>query len=166
MGTAGNQLIRGLDPTDLADDLDRFYCYEQVSIHWTRAVDNRLTGPAHYLLEDALREHIGQAERHASRLGARIAQLGGAITADPTRFVERSQGASVHMPDDTSDPAAVLTYALTQEQKVIGRYGQLLERVRGADPVTERLLVSILADKVAQEDEIESVLATNQPATR
>jgi hypothetical protein len=31
--------------------------------------------------------------------------------------------------------------------------------------VTERLLVSILADKVAQEDEIESVLATHEPAT-
>lgn len=165
MGTAGNQLIQGLDPADIADDLDRFYCYEQVSIHWTRAVDNRLTGPAHHLLEEALREHIEQAERHASRLGTRIAQLGGAITADPTHFVERSQGAAVHMPADTSDPGTVLAYALTQEQKIIGRYGQLLERIRGADPITERLLVSILTDKVAQEDEIESVLATQQPAT-
>jgi ferritin-like protein len=165
MATAGIQLIRGLDPADLADDLDRLYCYEQVSIHWTRAVDNRLTGPAHFFLEEALGEHIELAVRHASRLGARVAQLGGAITADPTRFVERSQVTSVQMPDDTSDPAAVLAYALTQEQKIIGRYGQLLDQVRGADAVTERLLASILADKVAQEDEIESVLTSHPPAT-
>jgi ferritin-like protein len=165
MGTAGIQLIQGLDPADLADDLDRLYCYEQVSIHWSRAVDNRLTGLAEILIEEPLREHVAMAERHASRLGARVAQLGGAITADPTRFVERSQVASVDMPADTSDPAAVLGYALTQEQKIIGRYGQLVERVRGADPVTEQLLVSILADKVAEEDEIESGLTAQPPAT-
>ena len=62
---------------------------------------------------------------------AHVAQLGGAITADPIRFVERSQVASVAMPDDTSDPGAVLSYALAQEQKIIGRYGQLVDQVRG-----------------------------------
>ena len=165
MGTAGNQLIRGLDPADIADDLDRLYCYEQVSIHWARAVDNRLRGLAEIVIEEPLRENVALAERHASRLGARAAQLGGAITADPTRFVERSQHISVDMPEDPSDPAAVLAYALTQQQKSIGRYGELIERIRDADAVTERLLVSILADKVAQEDEIESGLSAYQPAT-
>jgi ferritin-like protein len=161
MGTAGIQLIRGLDPAELADDLDRLYCYERVSIHWAQAVDNRLTGPAAFVMGKPLRQHVELAERHASRLSARIAQLGAAITADTTRFVERSQSASVDVPDDTSDPAAVLTYALTQEQKIIGRYGQLIDRVRGADAVTEQLLVSILADKVAQEDEVESALTNS-----
>jgi ferritin-like protein len=165
MGTAGIQLVRGLDPADIADDLDRLYCYEQVSIQWSRAVDNRLTGMAEILLEEPFREHIALAERHASRLGARVSQLGGAITADPTRFVERSQVASVDMPGDTSDPAAVLAYPLAQEQKIIARYGQLIDQVRGADVVTERLLVSILADKVAQEDEIESGLTASQATT-
>lgn len=165
MGTAGRQLIRGLDPADIADDLDRLYCYEQVAIHWARAVDNRLTGMAEILIEEPLREHVALAEGYAGRLAARVSQLGGAITADPIRFVERSQVASVAMPDDPGDPAAVLAYALTQEQKIIGRYGQLIERVRGADAVTERLLVSILSAKVAQEDEIESGLSAYQPAT-
>jgi ferritin-like protein len=165
MGTAGIQLVRGLDPADIADDLDRLYCYEQVSIQWSRAVDNRLAGMAEILLEEPIHEHIALAEGHASRLGARVSQLGGAITADPTRFVERSQVASVDMPSDTSDPAAVLAYPLAQEQKIIARYGQLIDQVRGADAVTERLLVSILADKVAQEDEIESGLTASQATT-
>jgi ferritin-like protein len=164
MGTAGNQLIRGLDPADIADDLDRLYCYEQVSIHWARAVDNRLRGLAEIVIEEPLHENVALAERHASRLAARVAQLGGAITADPTRFVDRSQHIGVDMPEDTGDPAAVLAYALDQQQKSIGRYGELIERVRGADAVTERLLVSILADKVAQEDEIESGLSAYEPA--
>jgi ferritin-like protein len=62
------------------------------------------------------------------------------------------------MPDDTSDPSAVLRCALAQEQRAIDSYGQLLDRTRGQDAVTERLLTSILADKVTQEDEIESAL--------
>jgi ferritin-like protein len=99
------------------------------------------------LLEKPLHEHIAVAERHASRLGARVSQLGGAITAEPTRFVERSQVGNVDVPSDTSDPAAVLAYPLAQEQKIIGRYGQLIDQVRGADAVTERLLVSILATR-------------------
>jgi bacterioferritin len=158
MATAGMRLVHGLEPAGLADDLDRLYCYEQVSIHWARAVDNRLTGLAAFVLGEPLREHVTLAERHAQRLAARIAQLGGGITPDPTQFLERSQLATVQMPDDTSDPSAVLRYALAQEQRAIDSYGQLLDRTRGRDAVTERLLTSILADKVAQEDEIESAL--------
>jgi ferritin-like protein len=85
-----------------------------VSIHWSRAVDNRLTGLAEILIEEPLREDVAMAERHASRLAVRVTQLGGAITAHRTRLVERSQVASVDMPDDASDPAAVLAYPLAQ----------------------------------------------------
>lgn len=158
MGTAGMRLIRGLDPAEVADDLDRLYCYEQVSIHVVRAIENRLTGVASIILEEELPEQVALAERHASRLASRIAQLGGAITHDPTRFVERAQLPAVELPDDPGDLDSVLRYALEQEQRTIDRYGQLLDRVRGLDAVTERLLVSILSDKVAREDEIESVL--------
>ncbi|WP_165964138.1 ferritin-like domain-containing protein [Actinomadura sp. KC216] len=161
MGTAGIQLVRGIDPADLADDLDRLYCYEQVTVAWARALDNRLTGLAEIMLEEPAREHAALAERHAGRLAARIAQLGGAITADPTRFAERAQVDGIDLPGEVGD-LAPLSYALVQEQKIIGRYGQLIDRVRGADDVTERLLVSILSAKVAQEDELESGVAAGQ----
>ncbi|MFI0372061.1 ferritin-like domain-containing protein [Actinomadura sp. 1N219] len=163
MGTAGIQLVRGIDPADLADDLDRLYCYEQVAVAWARALDNRLTGLAEIMLEEPAREHAALAERHAARLAARVAQLGGAITADPTRFAERAQVDVIDLPDEVGD-LAPLGYALVQEQKIIGRYGQLIDRVRGADDVTERLLVSILSAKVAQEDELESGVAAGQSA--
>jgi ferritin-like protein len=158
MGTAGTGLIHGLDPAEVADELDRLYCYEQMSIHVVRAIENRLTGNAAIMLEE-LPEQIALAEGHASRLASRIAQVGGAITQDPTHFVERSQLPPVQVPDDTSDVRSVLTYTLEQEQRAVARYGQLLDRTRGLDVVTEQLLVSILTHKVAREDEIESVLA-------
>jgi ferritin-like protein len=159
MGTAGIRLIHGLDPAEVADELDRLYCYEHVSIHYVRAIENRLTGVASIILEDELPEQVTLAEGHASRLASRIAQLGGGITHDPTQFVQRAQLPTPELPDDPGDLNAVLRYALEQEQRIIDRYGKLLNRVRGLDAVTERLLVSILSDKVAREDEIESVLA-------
>jgi ferritin-like protein len=158
MGTAGIRLIHGLDPVEVADDLDRLYCYEQVSIHFVKAIENRLTGLASILLETELPEQVALAERHAGRLASRIGQLGGAITHDPTQFVERAQLPSPELPDDPGDIDSVLRYALEQEQRTIGRYAQLLDRVRGLDVVTEHLIVSILSDKVAREDEIESAL--------
>lgn len=160
MATAGMRLVHGLEPADLADDLDRLYCFEQASIHWARAVENRLTGLAAFVLGEPLRAHVALAESHAKRLVARIAQLGGAITPDPTQFLERSPLATVQIPHDTSDPSAVPRYALAQQQQAIDSYGQLLDRTRGLDAVTERLLSSILTDKVAQEDEIESAVAS------
>jgi ferritin-like protein len=173
MATAGMRLVHGLEPADLADDLDRLYCYEQVTIHWARAVENRLTGLAAFVLGEPLREHVTLAEGHAQRLADRIAQLGGGITPDPTHFLGRSQLATVEMPDDTSDPSGVFRYALAQEQRAIDSYGQLLDRTRGLDAVTEQLLTSILADKVAQEDEIEAAVTplsrgpdTNPPHER
>jgi hypothetical protein len=39
MGTAGLRLIHGLDPVELADEVDRLYCCEQVSIHLVRAIE-------------------------------------------------------------------------------------------------------------------------------
>ena len=99
MATAGMRLVHGLEPADLADDLDRLYCYEQVSIHWARAVDSP------------------KATHSDWRPGSHSS--GAAITPDPTQFLERSQLTTVQMPDDTSDPNAVLRYALAQEQRAI-----------------------------------------------
>lgn len=66
IGTAGIRLIHGLDPVELADELDRLYCYEQVSIHVVRAIENRLTRLASILLETELPEQVALAERKAA----------------------------------------------------------------------------------------------------
>jgi hypothetical protein len=90
---------------------------------------DRPTGVASILLETELPEQVALAERHAGRIG----QLGGAITHDPTQFVDRAQLPSPELPDDPDDLDSVLRYALEQEQRTIDRYGPLLDRVRGLD---------------------------------
>src|SRR5215472_15418109 len=91
MALASIELLGGhLDGPDVADELDRLYCYEQVVAHWCTGVENRLIGFASFVLGDELRKVAAEARAAGERLAARVAQLGGEITADPTDFVERA----------------------------------------------------------------------------
>jgi len=158
MSKATLDLIDGLDAADLADKLDRLYCYEQVVAHWCQAVDNRLTGPATFLLPDELTEVAEAARATGERLAGRIAQLGGKITANPSAFVARAPIERFEVPADPADLSGILALALRYERLAIGAYAALSERVRDHDVVTHRLLVKILAAKLEREDDIEAVL--------
>jgi ferritin-like protein len=160
MSKASIELVGGdVDPAGLADELDGLYCYEQVVVHWCKAVENRLTGMATFVLPDELTEAADEASEVAERLAARIAQLGGEITADPTDFVIRAPIDGFTLPDDFGDVVAILTTGLDYQRHAIGVYADLLDRVRPADVVTDRLLTRILAAKLAREDDLEAVVA-------
>ena len=90
MGGAGNAAIRDIDPPVIINALDRFYAMEMVAMHFTLAVQNRLEGQALFLLNSELEEKAEEFRGHAQKLAERIGQLGGAITADPSSFVEVS----------------------------------------------------------------------------
>jgi ferritin-like protein len=117
------------------------------------------------VLPDELAEQEETARKTGQKLAARIAQLGGAITADPTEFASRAPIAALELPPDDGDLSGILQIALANERLVIARYAELARRVRDADPVTHRLLLDILAAKLAREDEIEAVLTRSQQAT-
>jgi ferritin-like protein len=73
------------------------------------AVENRLAGPALYLLQDELPEFAETHRRASAALAGRVAELAGAITGDPTKLVELSGLGPFELPAETSDPAAVTT---------------------------------------------------------
>lgn len=158
MGTAGNALLTGIDPVELAGELDRFYCYHLSVLHWSEAVRNRLSGPAAFLIERTLVEVADESLGAARRIARRVGELGGAVTADPSRFVERSPIDDYALPEDSSDVASILAYALERVRTVIEEYGRLLQSVRDRDPITERLALELLAAEVTREDEMENAL--------
>jgi hypothetical protein len=97
-----------IDPGETADPLDRLYTYEQVVVHWCQAVENRPTGLPAFVLTDELAEQIEAAQKTSEKLAAWIAQLGGAITADPTEFVDRSPISRLELPADYGDLPGIL----------------------------------------------------------
>jgi ferritin-like protein len=167
MSRASIELLGGhLDGTEVADELDRLYCYEQVVVHWCTGVENRLIGFASFVLADELRKVAAEASAVGAQLSARIAQLGGEITADPTEFVERAPIEELRLPRDYSDVEEILTVAIGYERTVIPDYHNLLSGLHEYDVITHRLLAEILAAKLAREDELEAALthAAGTPA--
>ncbi len=99
MSTAATRLARrGLDVEEVVGSLDRFYCYNISVSLWADAVANRLAGPALYLLADELAEVAQHAGAAATKLAARIGDLGGAVTADPGNWSNASPATSRSQP--------------------------------------------------------------------
>jgi ferritin-like protein len=160
MDTAATALIKGIDIEEIVEALDSFYCYNLVVFHYSRAVENRLEGQAFFLLGDELEEHAaGPSLEAAKKLADRIGELGGVVTADPTLLVERSPLGAFSMPESSSDVGVILGHVLGQIRTIIGAYGAFLERVRGRDEISHRLVLHLLEEQVRLESEIEAALA-------
>jgi ferritin-like protein len=158
MSKATLGLLRGIAASDVADGLDRLYCYEQVVARWCGVVEEELTGFARFVLPNELSDATRAAAEVAQRLEARIAELGGELTTDATMFVERSPLPAFELPRDPGDVADVVTTAIAVERVGIAAYASLVVRVGGGDAVTHRLLTGALAEKLVREDELEGVL--------
>jgi ferritin-like protein len=119
MSQAGNALLRGVDAESVVGDLDRLRAAHVAAEQWLLAVENRLEGPALYLLGDELQEQV-EIHRHAAAgLAERIAELDGAITGDPSTLLERAGWARSRCPPTTSDPTAITDYALERVRRLI-----------------------------------------------
>ena len=156
MSQAGNALLRGIDADTVIGDLDRLRAGHVLAEQWLLAVENRLEGPAHYLLPDELREQVEIHRQAAAALAERIAELDGAITGDPTLLLELSGLGSFGMPADAADPTAITDYALERVRRLIGAYAEALNRTRDADELTHRLLLELVHRQVATEADLEA----------
>jgi ferritin-like protein len=162
MGTAGNALIQGIDRREIVAALDPLHAYELISLHWALALKPQLTGMAVVMIGDELDDVVEQALAHARSLAERAAQLGGAVTADPSELVARAGVDQFALPSSTSDAGAILGYALDQVRGAIRAYGEAMRLVAGKDEITHRLLLHILRDHIGREDAIEAVLLNSR----
>lgn len=155
MGTVGNSLIKGIAPQQVSETLESFYAYEQLRAHFARAALNRLSGHGEIHLKTALENRVEEADGNSARLAARIAQLGGAVPADPTKFVELAPVDEYSLPDP-NDMKVFMPYALEQERGAIRFYHAFLESIHDKDSVTYFEVFEILKVHIAVEDEIEN----------
>jgi ferritin-like protein len=144
---------------DVINDLDSFYCHNVVASLWADAVANRLQGSAIYLLSDELPEVADHARAAARRLSDRIGDLGGAVTGDPRRLLERAPGDDEFTIPDCSDPRAITSYALQRLNVIIAEYQAFLDKVRARDDVSFALVVGLLGAETHRRADIQAALA-------
>ncbi|MFQ5796299.1 MAG: ferritin-like domain-containing protein [Candidatus Bipolaricaulia bacterium] len=159
MGTVGSSLIKGIDKQEIINALDSFHAYELVVMHWYLAVHNRLEGQAALVLGEMFEGEAEESLGHAKKFAARVAQLGGAVTGDPSRFVEISPLDRFSLPSSNSDVKEILSQAVEGERLAIKAYSEFLEQVKDKDVVTYYEVLEVLKDEIEHEDEIETILS-------
>jgi ferritin-like protein len=122
-------------------------------------VANRLEGMAIYLLSDELPEVAEHARAAARRLADRIGDLGGAVTADPRQLIDRAPGGNEFTIPDSSDPQAIISYALRRLDVILAAYQAFLDTVRGRDDVSFALVVGLLAAEAHRRADVMAALA-------
>lgn len=160
MPTLGATLVQEIDVEAVVTRLDSFYAYNLVVVQFCQALHSRLEGQAAFLLGDELEEVAEEALGAAKRLAARVGELGGVVTADPTHLVERSPLGAFTMPESAADIAGILTHVYQHIRAIAGAYTDFLAFVRGGrDELSHQLVLRLLAEQVARASEIEAALA-------
>jgi ferritin-like protein len=159
MPSAATSLLRGIDAQDVVKTLDGFYCYHLTVMHWAYAVQNRLQGQAAIVLGEELEEVAEDNLKAARSIAARIADLDGAVTADPQQLVLNSPLSAFELPSSFASVEHIASYALDQLATVICAYNAFLERLRGRDDITYALVLKLMSAEVHRDAETRAVLS-------
>ena len=88
-------------------------------------------------------------------LAGRILQLGGTPLLRPEDWY-KATGCGYEAPEDPY-VEVLLEQNIKGEQCAIGAYQQLLELTKDADPVTYEIVLSILADEIEHEEDLQAI---------
>jgi ferritin-like protein len=122
---------------------------------------NRLEGEAVFVLPDKLRKVSARCLKNAKALAQRVAELGGAITDDPSAIAAVAEGGEFVLPESNSDVAGIVTCALAQTRIIITNGGATLALLHARDELTHLLLLKMMRHEVALEADLEAALAGN-----
>lgn len=157
MGMKGRQIVEraGLDVDKLLHLLNKAYCDEWLAYYqyWVGAkiAEGVLAGP----IAAEMMEHAKEELEHAGKLAGRISQLDGKPILNPADWYKECN-CEYLIPSDPQ-AAVLLRQNIASERCAIEVYENLLEFIDGKDPVTEDIIIDILADEVEHEDDLEQL---------
>jgi bacterioferritin len=155
MGTKGIAIVR-MDVKELLGVLNRAFADEWLA-HYQYWLGAKLAkGPMKDAVIAEFLQHAADELRHAEMLTTRIIQLGGTPVKDPRKWHEFSTCG--YDPPDDPYVQTLLTQNIKGEQCAIETYRKLLEMTDNRDPVTNNIVVQILQDEVAHEEDLEALL--------
>jgi len=102
-----------------------------------------------------LLQHAADELRHADMVVGRIIQLGGTPVTEPKKWYDKAS-CGYEAPDDPF-VEAILNQNIKGERCAIGFYKLLLDATQGKDPVTYNMVLQILQDEVAHEEDLQAL---------
>ena len=155
MGTKGQSIVQ-IDVNQLIETLNKALADEWLAVYQYWVGARIATGPMRGAVAAELQEHSNEQLKHAEMLTERILQLGGTPIIDPKQWHELSN-CGYEAPTDPS-VKRLLEQNIAGEQCAIDVYQKLADMTRGKDEVTYNMAISILADEVEHEDDLQAIL--------
>jgi bacterioferritin len=155
MGTKGIEIV-GMDVQQLLNVLNKAFADEWLTYYQYWLGAKVVRGPMKEAVIAELLQHATDELRHAGMVAARIIQLGGTPVTEPKKWYEVTS-CGYDAPDDPF-VETILNQNIKGERCAIGFYKRLLESTQGKDPVTYNIVVQILQDEVAHEEDLQSLL--------
>jgi len=100
-------------------------------------------------------QHATDELRRAGMVPARIIQLGGTPVTEPKKWYDVTS-CGYDAPDDPF-VEVILNQNIKGERCAIAFYKRLLDATQGKDPVTYNMVLQILQDEVAHEEDLQSL---------
>lgn len=155
MGMKGKE-IANLNIKYLVDMLNRALAEEWLAYYQYWLGAKVAKGPMRPEVAAELAQHATEELKHADMLAERIIQLGGKPVLEPSAWskLAKCQYAA------PSDPhvKALLKQNIDGERCAIETYSELIALTKDKDELTYNMAVSILADEVEHEEDLENLL--------
>ena len=155
MGTKGREIV-GMDVDQLVEKLNKALADEWLAYYQYWIGAKVAEGPMHEGVAMELEEHANEELAHAQLLTDRIMQLGGTPLLTPQDWYDMTNCGY----DAPEDPfvRTLLEQNIAGEQCAIDVYQDLQQEVRDADPITHQMILSILADEIEHEEDLQGLL--------
>lgn len=153
MGTRGREIV-DMDIKQLVKLLNKAFSDEWLAYYQYWIGAKVVKGPMKEAVIAELIQHAGDELRHADMVALRIIQLGGTPITKPADWYKHTN-CGYEAPDDPF-VKKVLEQNIAGEQCAITTYKKLVNLTMGKDPVTYNMVLQILQDEVAHEEDLQA----------
>jgi len=154
MGTKGREIV-GMNVDELIEVLNKAFADEWLAYYQYWLGAKLVKGPMKDAVASELLIHATEELAHADLLAARIIQLGGTPLISPADWLSTTH-CGYEAPTDAF-VKVILEQNIKGEQCAIEVYQSMLKLVKDKDPVTYNMALSILADEVEHEEDLQSL---------
>jgi bacterioferritin len=155
MGTRGREIV-DMDVKQLVKRLNKAFSDEWLAYYQYWIGAKVVKGPMKEAVIAELIQHAADELRHSDMLAQRIIQLGGIPVTKPEDWYKHTN-CGYEAPDDPF-VRKVLEQNIAGEQCAISTYKKLVNQTMGKDPVTYNIILQILQDEVAHEEDLQAEL--------
>lgn len=155
MGTKAKETIK-IDAQEVISLLNQALADEWLAAFQYWAGAKIAKGRMRSAIVPELEQHMSEELKHADILANRIVQLGGDPLLNPADWFKKS--ICGYEEPKNGDTIAIIKQNIKGERCAIVYYNEVMDKVRGKDPVTHNTILEILKDELEHEHDLENFL--------